>query len=297
MSSAVSQMPGVQGFDLDGLDLSSSLTESLNDLVDLPVNHASTRSRVRTSEPIVLHGVHSLRDLGGYSFTRADGTPAVTRSGVFLRGGSLSFLTGGDVRTLKRYGLTRIIDLRSPFELKLLPDRFCRGKHPEIGYVSVPMLDGINSHRIHDQVPDRMSDVYCGFLDNDAESIRQVFLALDGEGCVLFHCRAGKDRTGVIAMLLLKLVGVDDATVVADYAVSDRYAGRTWNLQRIGLRIIARRPVGALFKSAPEEMERTLSHLDREYGSARAYLEGAAEVPSAVLDRIVERFTGRSATV
>ena len=266
-----------------------------------PLEARSTRAgeglAVTVSEPLPLHGVRSVRDLGGYPFTDAQGDRGYTVKGVFLRAGSLFFLTRSDAQLLEAYGVTRIIDLRSPFELRLLKDPVCRGRYPGVDYVSVPMMDQINSRGISGQVPDRMSDVYCGILDDDAASIREVFLALDDEGCVLFHCRAGKDRTGVIAMLLLKLVGVDDATVVADYAVSDRYAGRTWNLQRIGLRIIARRPVGALFKSAPEEMERTLSHLNREYGSARAYLEGAAEVPSAVLDRIVERFTGRSATV
>ena len=246
---------------------------------------------IRASEPLQLRGVRSARDLGGYPFTDAHGGSGRTVKGVFIRAGSLFFLTRSDAQLLEAYGVTRIIDLRSPFELRLLKDPVCRGRYPGVDYVSVPMMDQINSRGISGQVPDRMSDVYCSILDDDAESIRQVFLALDDEGCVLFHCRAGKDRTGVIAMLLLKLAGVDDRTVVADYAVSDRYAGRTWNLQRIGLRIIARRPVGALFESAPEEMERTLSHLHREYGSARAYLEGAAEVPTAVLDRIVERFT------
>ena len=249
---------------------------------------------IKVSEPLPLHGVRSARDLGGYPYESDCGARGYTATGTFLRSGSLFFLTRYDLRMLEAYGVTRIIDLRSPFELKLFPDSFCRGKHPEIDYVSVPMMDGINSHRVHDQVPDRMSDVYCGFLDNDSDSIRQVFEALDDDGCVLFHCRCGKDRTGVIAMLLLKLIGVDDDTVIADYAVSDRYSGRTMGLQRIGLRIIAHRSVRALFESAPDEMERTLDHMYKEYGTAREYLEQVAEVPAATLDRLVARFSGQA---
>lgn len=249
---------------------------------------------VTASIPLPLRGVRSVRDLGGYPLVDGEGHAGFTTTGAFLRGGSLFFLTRSDVEMLRAYGVTRVIDLRSPFELRRFKDAFCRGRYPDIDYVSVPMMDQINSRGISGQVPDRMSDVYCSILDDDAASVRQVFMALDDDGCVLFHCRCGKDRTGVIAMLLLKLVGASDDAVIADYAVSDRYSGRTMGLQRVGLRIIARRPVTALFVSAPDEMERTLDHLYREYGSAREYLEQVAEVPADVLDRIVTHLAGRS---
>lgn len=77
-------------------------------------------------------------------------------------------------------------------------------------------------------LPDRMLMVYKSLLDNDAPSIRCVMEAIDecgAGGCTLFHCRAGKDRTGVIAMLLLGLAGVSDEDIVADYAATQQYLG------------------------------------------------------------------------
>lgn len=248
---------------------------------------------IHISKPLPLRGAHSVRDLGGYAVTDAAGAPGFTVTGAFLRAGSLFFLTADDVRLLRAYGVTRVIDLRSPMELRYFPDAFCRGKYPDIDYVSVPMMDQINSRGIRGKIPARMSDVYCSILDDDADSVREVFEALDHEGCILFHCRAGKDRTGVIAMLLLKLLGASDEVAIADYAVSDQYTGATMGIQRVGLTILARRSTRCLFKSDPEEMERTLAHLHERYGTARAYLEDAAEVPASTLDRITARLSGR----
>lgn len=79
------------------------------------------------------------------------------------------------------------------------------------------------AHR--DALPDRMLTVYKSLLDNDAPSIRRVMEAIDecgAGGCALFHCRAGKDRTGVIAMPLLGLAGVSDEDIVADYAATQQ---------------------------------------------------------------------------
>lgn len=255
----------------------------------------SLEIQLHTSSPLPLHGARSVRDLGGYAFSSDCGSQGFTATGVFLRSGSLFFLTGADVQALRAYGLARIIDLRSPFELRLFPDAFCRGKYADIDYVSVPMMDRIQARGIRAQIPNRMSDVYCNLLDNDAQSIRTVFEALDCDGCVLFHCRAGKDRTGVIAMLLLKLLGVSDEAVVADYAITDRYSGRTMGLQHVGLTILARRSTRCVFRSDPEEMERTLAHLRERYGSARAYLEEVAQVPAATLDSLVIRLGGQLA--
>ena len=127
--------------------------------------------------------------------------------------------------------------------------------------------------------------MYRSLLDESADSLRRVIEALDGDGCSLFHCRAGKDRTGVIAMLLLNLAGVDDEYIVADYAVTQRYMGRGLRAQRAGVSVLLLKKVPrCLFESAPEEMER--------YGSARSYLEGVAGCSPDLLDRIAGRLQG-----
>lgn len=115
-----------------------------------------------------------------------------------------------------------------------------------------------------------------------------------GVGCALFHCRAGKDRTGVIAMLLLGLAGVADEDIVRDYAATQRFLGRGLRAQRIAVSVLLRRRAPrCLFEAIPEEMELTLAHLHEYYGSARAYLREVAGCSEELLACLTARLRGR----
>lgn len=238
--------------------------------------------------------VRNVRDLGGYAYRAEDGSCGKTAHGVFLRGPSLRRLRPGDFEYLQTYGsgLKCVIDLRSDFEVAHWPDPYADAREG-VAYVHVPMLDQLNSGKFRDALPDRMFTVYKSLLDNDAPSICRVMAAIDelgAGGCTLFHCRAGKDRTGVIAMLLLGLAGVSDEDIVADYAATQQYLGRGLRAQRWAVSaLLCRRAPRCLFEAIPEEMELTLVHLHERYGTAREYLERHARVPSASLDRIAER--------
>lgn len=236
-----------------------------------------------------------MRDLGGYPFVDEEGREGKTAFGAFLRGASLSRVRRRGRAMLLDYGLSRVVDLRSAFELRHWPNPFSKRPAPGVEYVSVPLLDQLNSNGLTGPFPDRMHDVYRDMLDEDAESIAQVMTALDSPGCTLFHCRAGKDRTGVIAMLLLGMAGVDDAHIIADYEATNRFMGRSLGAQRVGASILLRRRMPrCLFEAAPVEMEQTLAYLREHYGSARAYLEEQAGCEPQLLDRLTARLRGRA---
>ena len=235
-------------------------------------SHAPSAAPDRGELPLGL--VHNVRDLGGLAFTDEDGGCGTTAAGVFLRAPSLRRLREADFAFLRSYGdggLARVVDLRSGFEVSHWPDPYAGGRDGVV-YTHVPMLD------------------------NDGASIAQVMTALDSDGasgCALFHCRAGKDRTGVIAMLLLGLAGVSDGDIVADYAATQRYLGRGLRAQRVAVSIaLRRRAPRCLFEAVPSEMELTLVHLHERYGTARAYLEGHAGISPQVLDRLAGRLRG-----
>lgn len=245
------------------------------------------------SIPLPLNGAHNVRDLGGYPFVDENGNSGITAFGVFLRSGTLRRLSPGDREALRGYGLRRVVDLRSNFELKHWPDPYAKRPEEGVAYTHVPMLDQLNSSGFRGALPACMFDVYRSLLDDDASSIRAVMEALDGSGCSLFHCRAGKDRTGVIAMLLLGLAGVDDEHIVADYRVTQDYMGRGLRAQRVGVSILLFKKVPrCLFESAPIEMERTLEHLRQCYGTAREYLLSHAKCDPCLLDRLAKRLRG-----
>ena len=204
------------------------------------------------SIPLPLKGAHNVRDLGGYPYTRQAGECGTTAFGVFLRSGTLGRITLGDREALRCYGLRRVIDLRSNFELKHWPDPYAKRPEEGVFYTHIPMLDQLNSSGFRGALPACMFDVYQSLLDNDASSIRSVMEALDGPGCLLFHCRAGKDRTGVVAMLLLGLAGVDDEFIVEDYRVTQDYMGRGLRAQRAGVsNLLLKKVPRCLFESAP----------------------------------------------
>lgn len=236
------------------------------------------------SHVLPLEGAYNVRDLGGFS--TKDGRE--TRKNVFLRADNTANLTLNDIALLKKLGVTLSIDLRSSKETEDLPSKLknCDG----VRYENIVMLDELSSNGFRGGFPSSMAEMYIKNLDCAQESFAQVFrLFLENEGASLFHCTAGKDRTGMVAMLLLDLAGVPDAVIIADYAETERY------MQPVFAKLVERmRGIGVevpdyALRSAPESMVRLLNHLREKYGNARRYLEEAG-ICSKDLDSLLARF-------
>jgi protein-tyrosine phosphatase len=103
-------------------------------------------------------------------------------------------------------------------------------------------------------------------------------------GAVLFHCHAGKDRTGLIAMFVLAIAGVPDETIIADYALSEQ------NLASIHSEILARfegqperqQQLERLLHTRPEYMHQTLQLLQDRHGGPLGYLSAAGLTPPEI---------------
>lgn len=215
-------------------------------------------------EVLAAEGAFNLRDLGGY---RAGNR--TVRSRRFLRAGSLSRLTERGCEQIRSLGVSCIVDLRSSREVSMEPNPLAGA--PDIAYHHVPMLDYIQSNISsgnYSTFPASMAEMYVGLLDGAQAEILRAFrvMADPARSTVLFHCTAGKDRTGVTAMLLLQLAGVSEDDIVADYALSERL-------------IEPRRADGRddripsyVFGSKPETMRAALGHLREAYVDAERYL-------------------------
>lgn len=208
-----------------------------------------------------LVGTMNTRDLGGYPCENG-----VTRWGVFLRSDSPHSLTPGDIDTLHRYGVTSAVDLRSDGERDVMPTTLTSGAGFKSFHVS--LSDQLNTADYEGDTPGTMAGLYISLLDNSATELAQIFriLAQTQEG-TLFHCAVGKDRTGVVAMLLLQLAGVEEADIVADYAVTDTYMREVFDKRFSNIDIEDYR-----IRSLPDSMWRVLRHLREEYYSAERYL-------------------------
>ena len=160
------------------------------------------------------------RDLGGYAIRGG----ARTRARSLLRTDDLWKLTLGGARALVDFGVRSVIDLRWPREREARPSVFQRGAHG-VRYTHVSLLDGSEAEW-NLKCPVVPKETWnCEVLDRaGAEMARALKAVADApEGAVVFHCAAGKDRTGILAAILLAAADVEPDEIAEDYSISTDY--------------------------------------------------------------------------
>ena len=161
----------------------------------------------------------NLRDLGGYPTT--DGGETRWRS--LLRADDLAQLTPAGVRALAEYGVSTILDLRWPQEAARHPSPVAEAL-PRVRCVRIPLLTHTEDEwRLRSRDPDK--ELWkCAVLEHARTELCQVltFIADADPEPLLFHCVAGKDRTGLVAALLLALADARPEAIARDYALSSQ---------------------------------------------------------------------------
>lgn len=166
-----------------------------------------------------MKGIANFRDLGGYSCNGG-----MTKWGVFFRSTSLHKAVEEDVAIMERVGISRILDLRYPGERKEKPDMPVKGAE----WMGISLLGTIpvEDLNVNDEEEDTKTliNMYRQIIASSRAEIKDSVQAMiQAEGPALFHCAAGKDRTGILAMLLLGAVGVSREDIIADYEMSHHY--------------------------------------------------------------------------
>jgi len=227
----------------------------------------------------------NVRDLGGHP--TEDG--GETRFAAVVRADSIASLTDEGWRQALDYGVRTVIDLRMQAERDADPPREVpiESLHlPAFGDWDESMdaeIEAVASTQ--NDTPSRTAAVYLEFLErfrpNFARAVSAVANAPDG--AVIVHCAGGKDRTGLVAALLLRLAGVGIDAIAEDYSLSEIHLAprlEKWLAEtadedeRERLREFSRTP-------APS-MQRVLAELERRYGSVDAYLEAGGASPEDV---------------
>lgn len=216
-----------------------------------------------------LEGCCNFRDLSGYR--TANG--AIGRRRLF-RSDSLATATPSDYRRLAELRLGTVIDLRSRSEVTLA-GRFW---DPDVAYHNLPLGDPLaEAATVGWTNPEHVATHYLELLVSSDESITEALAVLTDPAAypAVIHCSVGKDRTGILVAVLLSLVGVDDADVVADYALSGMGAARL----ALRLRELCADNLGeldrflpALLSAEPDTMRCFLAQLRREFGSVQGYV-------------------------
>lgn len=233
-----------------------------------------------------LQGAHNFRDLGGLAL--ADGRRI--RTGRVFRSDAMDALTDADVAMLiDEYGLRFILDLRDGDEVA------SEGRGPmarqRVSYLSMPL----SRMKKTGDPREILIQQYVDRLDADPILVEAVgMLAHVSRQPTVVYCAAGKDRTGLVVALLLRLLDVPEETVVADYMLTQE------NIERIKERL-RRSPVHRVMMSTlPPEVYQTheyviralLEEVDDRYGGARGWAATKglpADIVAVLEANLVER--------
>ncbi len=198
----------------------------------------------------------NLRDLGGFITSKGE----ETKYFKFIRSDLPQNFKQEDVDFLKKNNITTVIDLRK--EEECLKEENCLKKY----------FDYYNISLIGDKFPNKEEDIASGYINilDDFENIKKVLkIILSSKGGIIYNCTAGKDRTGVISMLLLIIADIPESDIIADYEVSYTYIrGFIRKLHNINSEWPA-----FVGRSNMETMEQTLEQFYKKYGNIDNYLK------------------------
>jgi protein-tyrosine phosphatase len=238
------------------------------------------------SRHINFDNIPNFRDLGGF---RAKGGRSVVRRRVF-RSAEFSRVTKNDFKRLMgEIRLSAIIDLRSEFEVKrqgVGPISEAGLKYFNISFISDGGEKEANEGRYRNFT--NMGQFYVDLVREKGYGRRIIealkIIAEEKNHPLVFHCAVGKDRTGLLAAVLLSALGVRDENIIEDYALSDSYMKELISHKDSrpdiaeGLKVLP----GYFWDAAPESMMLLLTTLRDEYGSTRGYLESMGAEPGLV---------------
>jgi protein-tyrosine phosphatase len=222
---------------------------------------------------------------------------------VIIRSDNVASLTPEGRQSMIEYGVATVIDLRSDSEVKGSPgppfSRFqstspvsAHAKESGSGapeYLHLALIDDATAGVLNEAPT--MPERYVLMLDKRHAAVGAIFNGIAAsDGPVLFHCFAGKDRTGLVAALMLSLAGVEPEAIGADYAETDiQLAARyeEWLATATPDRLQSMRDE---LRCPPEWILSTLEHVEQRWGGVEAYLE-AAGVSSSAITRLQSKLT------
>lgn len=229
---------------------------------------------------VALDAVHNFRDLGGYPVESDGQVVGSTQWGVLYRADGLYRLTGADVEVVRGLGLRTVIDLRSQPELDE------RGRFPhdaiDLEFHHLPIIDATWDHSSVAADIDATEFLVWAYTDMIAQGSARfatafATLARPGALPAVFHCAAGKDRTGLLAAFVLSAVGVPREIVLRDYELTGEGMARMKAWVEREFPDMAERMAdtpSAFLAAVPAALDQVLDQLCAGHGSIVGFLHG-----------------------
>lgn len=245
-----------------------------------------------------VQGAPNFRDLGGYS--TSDGR--LVKWGMLYRTDSLSELSADDQKYLERLNIRRIVDFRIPDEAADAPDKL--PPDLRVRYVNMPV--GFNNGNYNEFVKKIMSgdtqglnleraleDANVKFVREFTPTLRDWLHGLveTGDGAQVFHCTAGKDRTGLAAALFLLSLGVTKDQVMQDYLASNAYLQQKNAKSLLKMRVFSlgradTKGVQPMMEVRRSYLQAAFDTMQQDYGSIDNYLHEGLGVDDAFRERL-----------
>jgi protein-tyrosine phosphatase len=226
-------------------------------------------------------GLLNVRELGGHP-TR-DG--ATTRLRSLLRADDLVQLTDEGTQALADYGVRTVVDLRWPGEVAMKTHPLARNSNG-VRYHQISLLasDEMQWASLSGECTKEMWK--CAVLEHTRPQLKEVLEVIGAADAapLVFHCVAGKDRTGIIAALLLALADVEPEVIAADYAASSALLAEAYLLRYSNLE---RAEIFEALRCPEEGVHNMLAYL-AQYGGAAGYLS-AIGLKDATIARLRAR--------
>ena len=203
--------------------------------------------------------IENMRDIGGYSI----GDDKVVKEGKIIRSNCVINLSDEDLEKLVKMKFTTIIDLRNDEEIQKKKGIFYNNRNFKYNHIKING-DG--------KIPDRKEDVLNSYIEmlNGKKQIKDIFEILNKtDGGVIYYCNAGKDRTGVVTVCILKLLGVNNQDIIVDYLASGVFLKGM--LERYSASVQGRN-IFSIINPNYDTIYNLLKYIDSQYGTIEQYL-------------------------
>ncbi|MDJ0394862.1 tyrosine-protein phosphatase [Rhodococcus sp. G-MC3] len=261
--------------------------------IDLPGFGSSDPGGGSVGEAPRLTTVDNFRDVGGTKNGYATAPRGHVARGMFYRSNALS-PNGQDLDVLTGLGLSAVYDVRTLEEVASKPDLLPAGSR----YVSIPILSGdlsaaVAQLRSPDDAVAFMQDMNRSFVDDEVTRVafgRLLTELANRDGPQVFHCTAGKDRTGWASALLLSIAGVPQDTIFDDYLLTNEYTSSS--MKHTYDQIVASRGEAVAQIYHPllgvdrSYLEAGLGRLGEKYGTVDRYLTEGLRLSQATIDTL-----------
>lgn len=230
-------------------------------------------------------GGYNFRDLGG--IRNKDGK--YTQWGKIFRSDDLNRLTAEDLAYLESIPLISVVDFRSPEEIKAAPDVVPVTVKKDYTYSIIPGNLSVNMAELDqlkaEQVDSIMKQMNISFVTDSTYYNRYKdffdLLMNENEVPLLFHCTAGKDRTGMAGALVLYALNIDEQTIMDDYLSSNKYLEEKYKSIKEG-----HPSLKSLFEVKPEFLQAGIDRMKEDHGSVENFIQN-------VLDVDIEKFRAK----